>query len=96
MRKYEIMYILNVSLDDATRQSVMETLHNIITDDGGSITKIDEWGVKEFAYKIDHMTKGYYVVVEFQGNNEVVSELDRICRINQNVIRHMIVNLDEK
>ena len=96
MRKYEIMYILNASLEEAARIELMNTLHAIITDDGGEIDKIDEWGIKEFAYRIEDMTKGYYVVVTFHAGNEAVAELDRICRINQNVVRHMIVNLEEK
>ena len=96
MRKYEIMYILNASLEEAARNELMNTLHAIITDDGGEIDKIDEWGIKEFAYRIEDMTKGYYVVVTFHSGNEAVAELDRICRINQNVVRHMIVNLQEK
>ena len=95
MRKYEIMYILNASLEEAARNELMNTLHAIITDDGGEIDKIDEWGIKEFAYRIEDMTKGYYVVVTFHSGNEAVAELDRICRINQNVVRHMIVNLEE-
>ena len=96
MRKYEIMYILNASLEEAARNELMNTLHAIITDDGGEIDKIDDWGIKEFAYRIEDMTKGYYVVVTFHSGNEAVAELDRICRINQNVVRHMIVNLEEK
>lgn len=96
MRKYEIMYILNASLEEAARNELMNTLHAIITDDGGEIDKIDEWGIKEFAYRIEDMTKGYYVIVTFHSGNEAVAELDRICRINQNVVRHMIVNLEEK
>ncbi|MBE6125691.1 MAG: 30S ribosomal protein S6 [Erysipelotrichaceae bacterium] len=96
MRKYEIMYILNASLEEAARTELMETLHAIITNDGGEIVKIDEWGMKEFAYRIEDMTKGYYVVVTFNSNADAVAELDRICRINQNVVRHMIVNLEEK
>ncbi len=96
MRNYEIMYILNASVEEEARKAIMESLHALITDDGGTITKIDEWGMRTFAYKIDHMSKGYYVVVNFQAEPEVVAELDRICRINQNVVRHMIVNLDEE
>ncbi len=96
MRNYEIMYILNANLDDAARQSTIETLHNLITNDGGTIDKVDEWGMREFAYKIDHMSKGYYVVVEFTADQATIAELDRICRINQGVVRHMIVNLDER
>ena len=96
MRKYEIMYILDASLEEATRQEVIDTLHNIIINDGGIIDKVDEWGVREFAYRIEDMTKGYYMVVEFTADNEALNELDRICRINQNGIRHLIVNLEEK
>ena len=53
MRKYEIMYILNSSLEEAARQNTIETLHAIITNDGGTIEKVDEWGMREFAYRID-------------------------------------------
>ena len=96
MRKYEIMYILNASLEEAARTELMETLHAIITNDGGTIEKVDEWGMREFAYRIEDMTKGYYMVVTFSAEKEAVAELDRICRINQNVVRHLIVNLEEK
>ena len=96
MRKSESLYILNASLEEAARTELMETLHAIITNDGGEIVKVDEWGMKEFAYRIEDMTKGYYVVVTFNSNADAVAELDRICRINQNVVRHMIVNLEEK
>ena len=96
MRKYEIMYILNASLEEAARQQLIESLHGIITNEGGTIEKIDEWGIKEFAYEINHMSKGYYMVVTFQAGVETVAELDRICRINQNVVRHLIVNLEEQ
>ena len=96
MKKYEIMYILKPSLEEADRQALIETLHAIITDGNGTIDKVDEWGMREFAYRIEDMTKGYYVVTEFTAEPEVVQELDRICRINANVVRNMIVNLDER
>lgn len=96
MRKYEIMYILDASLEEAARQEVIDTLHGIIVNDGGTIDKVNEWGVRELAYRIEDMTKGYYMVVEFSADIDAVSELDRICRINQNVVRHLIVNLEEK
>lgn len=96
MKKYEIMYILNSSLEEEARQKTMESLHAIITDGEGTVDKVDEWGMKEFAYRIEDMTKGYYVVVEFTATPAVVDELDRICRINANVVRHMTVNLEER
>ncbi len=94
MRKYEVMYIVNASLDDEKRQEVIDSMHAIITN-GGNITKVDEWGVKEFAYSIDHMNKGYYMVVKFEANNEVVKEFDRLMRINQNIVRYMIIKEEQ-
>jgi small subunit ribosomal protein S6 len=96
MRKYEIMYILNSSMEEAARQELMETLHNIIINDGGTVDKVDDWGMKEFAYRIEDMTKGYYTVINVTAEPDAVKEFDRICRINANVVRTMIVNLDNK
>ena len=95
MRKYEIMYIVNASLDDAARQNVMDGLHKIITDHEGTIDKIDDMGVKEFAYEINHMNKGYYVVVNITANNEGIHEFERLARINQNVVRYMVIRTEE-
>jgi small subunit ribosomal protein S6 len=94
MKKYEIMYIVNASLDDAARASVCENLHNIITTHGGSVDNVNEWGCKEFAYEIDHMTKGYYYVIDVTANNEGVAEFNRLARINNSVVRFMIVKVD--
>ena len=80
MKKYEIMYIVNASLEEAARNEVMNGLHKIITDHEGSIDKVDEWGVKEFAYEINHMKKGYYVVMNVTANNEGIKEFDRLAR----------------
>lgn len=91
MKKYEIMYIVNASLDDDARKQVMDNMHKIITDHNGSIDKVDEWGVKEFAYEINHMKKGYYVVINVTANNEGIQEFDRLTRINPNIVRYLIL-----
>ena len=91
MKKYEIMYIVNASLDEAARKQVMDNLNQIITDHSGSIDKVDEWGMREFAYEINHMKKGYYVVMNVTSNNEGIQEFDRLTRINQNSVRFMII-----
>ena len=95
MRKYEIMYIVNASLDDAKRVEVIENLHGIITNNGGSVKDVKEWGLKDFAYPIENMTKGYYVVVNFEIGTEGLAEFDRLIGINSNVVRYMIVNCEE-
>jgi small subunit ribosomal protein S6 len=96
MKKYEIMYIVNASLEDAAREDVMSKLHANITDNGGSIDSVNEWGVKEFAYEIKHMKKGYYVVINATANNEGIHEFERKARINHNVVRFMVVKTQDE
>lgn len=90
MKKYEVMYIINASVEDDKRASVVETVANIINTNGGKVNKTDEWGMRDFAYRIDDMTKGYYVVVAFEADNACVKELDRLMGINASIVRFMI------
>ncbi len=96
MSKYEVMYIINANVEEEKRSALIEQLGGIITNEGGKITKTSEWGMRDFAYEIDDMTKGYYVVVTFEAENEVLNEFDRLMRINPSIVRFMIVNIDDK
>ena len=96
MKKYEAMIIVNESLDDAQFAALEKRLSAPITENGGSIDKVDDWGVKEFAYEIDHMKKGHYVVVNLTANNEGIEEFQRLCRINNSVIRTMVIKTEEE
>ena len=91
MRKYEVMYVLNASMDEAARQAEMDSIHAIITTNGGNIVKTDVWGVKEFAYEIENMTKGFYVVTTFEADNAALNEFNRLMRINKNVVRFLTI-----
>lgn len=95
MKKYEVMYILKANLEEAARQATIDSLNAIITNDGGVIESTNEWGLREFAYEIDGMTKGYYVVVTFNGTAAAVAEFERIARINKDVIRTMMLCLED-
>ena len=94
MRKYEIMYILKANLEEAARQEVVNGLHAIITSHEGTIDNVDDWGIKEFAYELDGDMKGYYTVLKVTATTEGVQEFDRLSRINNNVVRHMIIKLE--
>ncbi len=96
MKKYEVMYIVNASLDDAQFEALEKRLYAPIIDNGGSIDKVDNWGVKDFAYEIDHMKKGHYVVMNCTANNEGIEEFQRLCRINNSVIRVMVIKKEEE
>lgn len=94
MRKYELMYILKPTLDEEYRSELIERLHKILTDKGATVEKVDEWGLRDLAYEIKDFKKGYYVVTQFNSNNEAINEFNRLVRINKDVLRHMIVRLD--
>ena len=96
MKKYELMYIVKPHLEEDARNALIEQLHGILTNNGATIEKVDEWGLRDFAYEIDHMTKGYYVVTTFTSNEEAINEFNRLTRINRDVVRHMIVRLDDQ
>lgn len=96
MRKYEAMVILNYTLDEESRKNLLETLLNVLKDNGGVISNVNEWGVKDFAYEIEKQTKGYYVVIQFETNNNKLNvEFDRVCNINENVVRQLVLALDK-
>ena len=95
MKKYEVMYIINENVEEEKRAGLIETFSKIITDGNGKIEKTDEWGLRDFAYRIDDMTKGYYVVTTFEADNDCIKEFDRLMRINANVVRFMIVRLED-
>ena len=96
MKQYETMYIIKSSLDDAARAALVESMHGIITQHGGTIDNVDDWGMRDFAYEIDKMSKGYYVVVTYTVSVEGLNEFERLMRINGDVVRTLTITTDEK
>ena len=93
MKKYELMYILKANLDEAALMSEKEALSRILTDNGAQITKVTDWGLKDFAYEIKKERKGYYVILNFETEtNNAVNEFRRIVALDNNVIRFLIIN----
>ncbi len=90
MKKYEIMYIVKDGLDDESRKAEIEKLHAILTSNGAKVTKVNEWGLRNFAYPINDMVKGYYVVIKVTAEKAALDEFARLTKINQNVVRHLI------
>lgn len=91
MRKYETIFILHPSLDEEGVKGSIEKFKGIIENGGGTIDNVDLWGKRKLAYEIEKITEGYYVLVNFTADADLPKELDRIFRINDSVIRHIIV-----
>lgn len=91
MNKYEIMFIIRPNVEDEARGALLENLKSVLTANNGTVDNVNEWGLRDLAYEIKDFTKGYYVVMDATTTAADVAELDRLTRINANVLRHMII-----
>jgi small subunit ribosomal protein S6 len=96
MRPYEIMIILEAGLEEESIRPVLDRVSKLVTDGGGSVGKVDRWGRRRFAYEVNHRAEGYYVVVETMTEPGVVSDIDRVLGLADEVIRHKVIRLPEK
>lgn len=95
MTNYELMFIIDPTLEDEKKEATVETVKGIIEADG-TVGEVDVWGLRKLAYPIQKKNEGYYVVVTFQASPELPKELDRRLRISEVVMRHLIINKDER
>lgn len=96
MRHYEMMYILRPDLDEEMLNEVIERFSSIIEEQGGETVKLDRWGKRRLGYEINDLHEGFYVLVDFRGEVAVTNELSRRMKLNENVLRHMIVSKEEE
>ena len=92
MEKYETIYILNQSFDEENVKANIEKFKGVIENGGGTVENVDFWGKRKLAYEISKVSEGYYTLINFTAGTELPRELDRIFRITDGVIRHIIVN----
>ena len=95
MRKYEIIFIVK-SLEEEPTNNVIEKFEKLIAANGGKIDKEDRWGKKRLAYEIKKETEGYYVIFYVTCEPACVDECDRVMKITDEILKHMIVRSDEK
>ena len=93
MAKYEMLYIVANDIEDEAKEAVIAKFEKIVTDNGGSVEKIDKWGTKKFAYPIDYKAEGYYVLMTYEAAPTLNKELERVANITDEVIRQMITKL---
>ncbi len=97
MNRYEMIYIIDTGLEETARKELIEKVSALISANGGEIEKVDEtWGKRRLAYAINYKTEGWYVLVTFKAPAELPRELERNLQINENVLRYLVVKLEEK
>ncbi|WP_096186073.1 30S ribosomal protein S6 [Evansella halocellulosilytica] len=95
MRKYEIMYIVRPNLEEAATKEVVERFNKVLTDNGAEVENVEEKGKRRLAYEINDFTEGYYVLLNVNANSEAIDEFNRLTKINENVLRTLVVRDDE-
>ena len=87
MREYEVMVILDPSLEERTVQPSLDKYLNVIRKDGGSVENVDVWGRRRLAYEIAKNAEGIYAVIQLTAEPDTVKEFDRQLNLNESVLR---------
>lgn len=96
MRIYEELYILKPDVSEEDVEASIEQIRQLATADGGAVDKVEKWGVRKLAYRVQKYSEGYYVLVQFSANPTTVKEVERRLRVSDNVIKYLTVRVDER
>lgn len=95
MRHYELMVIFDPTLDERTIAPSLDTLLNVVREEGDKVDKVDVWGKRRLAYEIKKNSEGIYAVVEMNCEPATVQELDRLLTLNESVLRTKVLRADQ-
>ncbi|MFA4916324.1 MAG: 30S ribosomal protein S6 [Syntrophales bacterium] len=96
MKRYETIYIVNIDVPGDEVTGLIEDYSAIITERKGVIVKIEKWGQRKLAYKIEKQAKGYYIFVDFMGVGAIVTELERKLKIDDRILKFMTIKTKDK
>ncbi len=95
MKAYELLFFVDPTITEEVRAGAMKRIEAAITENGGTIDNVDNWGKRKLAFEIDKLAEGDYTLVNFHADPTQIAELDRVLRINDAVKRHMVVRRAE-
>jgi small subunit ribosomal protein S6 len=96
VKAYELLLLLDPSLDEDSRAAVLDKIQGVITADGGVVDAVDAWGKRKLAFEIDKMTEGDYTLIDFHAMPAAIAELDRVLRITDPVVRYMLLVREDR
>ena len=91
MRHYEVMVILDPTLEERTIAPSLDAFLSVVKNDGGTVEKVEVWGRRRMAYEINKHAEGIYAIVDLQANPAAVQELDRQLNLNESVLRTKVL-----
>ena len=95
MNKYEVMFIVRPDMEEAEIKNTAEEMKKVLTDGKANMLEEKAMGQRELAYEINKFTTGHYFLYVVEANAETVKEFDRIVRINESLLRHLIVKVED-
>ncbi|MBW1715963.1 MAG: 30S ribosomal protein S6 [Deltaproteobacteria bacterium] len=95
MRRYETICIANPNLDDEALKGVVTKFSDLIRKKKGHVVKIEEWGKRKMAYEVKRFDKGHYVLLDFCGFPEIITELERNLKLDDRILKYSTVKIDE-
>ena len=93
MNNYDVMFVIDPTLDDEKKEAAVERVKEVISSEG-EVVNVDVWGMRKLAYPIQKQNDGFYAVIEFKAEPTLPQELDRRLKISDDFIRHIIINKD--
>ncbi|TDL94328.1 30S ribosomal protein S6 [Macrococcus brunensis] len=96
MRTYEIMYVVRPNIEEDAKKALVERFSEILTSNGAEIIEAKDWGKRRLAYEIEDFKEGFYQIVRVNSTDQATNEFDRLAKINDDIIRHIIVREEEK
>ncbi len=94
MRLYELLFITRPDYDEEKIASLIARYTDLITKANGIVKTAEKWGKRHLAYEINDLRDGIYILMTFQAEKQTASELDRLMKIDQEVMRHMISRIE--
>ena len=95
MNKYEMMFIVRPDMEEAEIKNTAEAMKKVLTDAKAKVLDEKAMGQKELAYEIKKYTTGYYYLLVVEASKEAEQEFNRVARINENLLRHLIVKVED-
>ena len=96
MTKYEIMIIVKATLEETALNNITKEVQKLITDNKSTVIEFKDMGRKKLAYEINKQVSGFYYLMNVEANTETIQEFDRKLRINENILRHLILKTESE
>ena len=95
MNKYEMMFIVRPDMEEAEIRKTAENMKKVLTDANAKVVEEKAMGQRELAYEINKFTTGYYILFVVEATSEAEKEFNRVARINESLLRHLIVRVED-